>query len=177
MAVSVPTEVIEAARKSNEAAVRQLLVLVWKLRDFVMHRCGQGVAIMTDSDNGPLFAMDPKEYARFVGTYDFGFGLKVTVERRNGALYSIADRRIWHRSTQDWATTFSMLEQNVDITFTSYNSSGRRPPSRKLQRFRAKVAPAPGRPATHLLFTRMIGYNRNSFGLWLAFNGNHGGQN
>ncbi|MDQ6780324.1 MAG: serine hydrolase [Candidatus Eremiobacteraeota bacterium] len=115
---------------------------------FVMHRGGEGVAIMTDSDNGDLlinevlngigavygwsdyapqqkklFAMNPKEYARFVGTYDFGFGLKVTVERRNGALYSIADRQIWHRLYPKSATTFFMLEENVDITFTS-NASG-----------------------------------------------------
>ena len=115
--------------------------------DFVMHRGGQGVAIMTDSDGGgplitellngiaavygwtdfaprqkKLFPMSAGAYSRFAGTYEVGPGFSVKVMRRADGLYAIGNRRIVHRLYPESATTFFMLDQDVEITFTSSHS-------------------------------------------------------
>ena len=112
--------------------------------DFVMHRGGQGVAIMTDSDSGgplitkvlngiaavygwtdfvprqkKLFSMNPAAYPRFVGTYEVAPRFSIKVMRRADGLYASGDRRILHHLYPESATTFFALDQDVEITFTS----------------------------------------------------------
>ncbi len=112
--------------------------------DFVMHRGGQGLAIMTDSDSGgplitellngiaavygwtdfvprqkKLFSMNPAAYARFVGTYEVAPRFSIKVMRRADGLYASGDRRILHHLYPESATTFFALDQDVEITFTS----------------------------------------------------------
>ena len=111
--------------------------------DFVMHRGGQGVAIMTNSDSGEslitellngigavygwtdfaprqkkLFPMNAAAYARFVGTYAVGPGFSIKVTQRSDGLYAIGNRGILHHLYPESATTFFMLDQDVGITFT-----------------------------------------------------------
>lgn len=115
---------------------------------FVMHRGGDGVAIMTDSDNGnpfinellngiaetygwkdhgptvkTLFPVKPNEYGRFVGTYDLGGGATVRVLLRSGALYAIGNHGHLHRLYPESSTKFFSLEEDLDLAFTT-NAAG-----------------------------------------------------
>lgn len=112
--------------------------------DFVMYRNGEGVAIMTNSDRGGqlmpeiynsiaqeygwadyhpkqkrLTAMDPSAYGRFTGTYDIpGAGL-YRVIRRGDALFMVGPAGMPFRLYPQSAMSFFLLDQDVDINFTT----------------------------------------------------------
>ena len=110
---------------------------------FVMHRNGQGVAIMTDSDNGislitelmnsvaavygwsedkpkqkTLYAMPPSQYARFTGTYAFEGGT-LSVFERGGELYLTQPGVSPDRMYPESRDTFFFLDHDIDIRFTT----------------------------------------------------------
>jgi CubicO group peptidase (beta-lactamase class C family) len=108
---------------------------------FVMHRGGEGVAIMTDSDNGialiqellasigaaygwadytpkqkKLYPMAAKELERFTGPYDTG-GQVVTIELRAGSLV-LSDFAGAHRLYAESPTEFFLLDADLDVSFS-----------------------------------------------------------
>jgi CubicO group peptidase (beta-lactamase class C family) len=108
---------------------------------FIMHRGGEGVAIMTDSDNGisfigevlasvgaaygwseytpkakTVYPLAPASLTRFTGAYDFGSRI-YTVERRGSELYLVGDSD--HRLYPESATTFFELDGRADFAFTA----------------------------------------------------------
>lgn len=114
---------------------------------FVMHRGGQGVAIMTDSDNGlaliqellpsigaaygwseyapkrkKLYPLAPQAYARFTGRYNAG-GEILSVVQKGPALY-LSDPQGEERLYPESPTKFFMLEQDIDIEFVSDSAGG-----------------------------------------------------
>jgi len=113
---------------------------------FVMHRGGQGVAIMTNSDNGSdligelmasvattygwadyvpkqkkLYPISPEALSSFVGGYDFGNDA-IEVVRKGTALY-LVDASGEDRLYPESPMTFFILDRDLDIGFVS-DSSG-----------------------------------------------------
>jgi len=109
----------------------------------VMHRGGDGIAIMTDSDVGmpliteivnsvaaaygwteyppiekTLYPLSPKNYARFTGTYK-GPGEMLHVIVRNGSLYMIGHTRHLLQLCPESPTRFFLLTQPIDIQFNA----------------------------------------------------------
>jgi hypothetical protein len=118
--------------------------------DFIMYRGGQGVAIMTNSDNGlqliaeivssigsvygwneyrtkekAIFAMAPASYERFVGRYDLQ-GTLLTVQQSGGALFIRGFPGPAIRLYPESPSTFFMTNQDLDITFNG-NAPGKAP--------------------------------------------------
>jgi CubicO group peptidase (beta-lactamase class C family) len=106
-----------------------------------MHRAGEGIAIMTDSDNGNQFIGEvlasvgaaygwseykpkekalytvPESFERFAGAYDLGEQL-VSVERRGDELFLI-DPAGEHRLYPESPLKFFMLDFDLDVTFAA----------------------------------------------------------
>jgi CubicO group peptidase (beta-lactamase class C family) len=106
---------------------------------FIMHRGGEGVAIMTDSDNGialigellasvgaaygwndftpkakTLYPIPPERLARFTGVYDFGSRL-YSIEQRDSSLFLVGSTD--HRLYPESPTKFFMLDDDLDLVF------------------------------------------------------------
>jgi len=112
----------------------------------IMHRDGQGVAIMTDSDNGgqlagellnaiaavygwseigpkqkALYAVSPRTFARLTGTYDLD-GQTFRVYQRGAALYTNSALGPPDRLYPEGPDTFFILDQDIDFRFRTASS-------------------------------------------------------
>ena len=112
---------------------------------FVMHRGGEGVAIMTDSDNGialiteilpsvgaaygwsdytpkakKLYPIAPEALTRFAGAYDVG-NFVVSIDRRGPSLF-LTDSAGVNQLYPESPTRFFMLGHDLDLTFATDRS-------------------------------------------------------
>jgi CubicO group peptidase (beta-lactamase class C family) len=115
--------------------------------DLIMYRGGEGVAIMTNSDNGidlivevlssigfvydwkdyqakerSVFPMAPSAGARYVGRYDMS-GTPLTIEQRDGALYIDGLLGSPTQIYPESPSAFFILKRDLELTFDS-DSSG-----------------------------------------------------